>query len=48
MSWLACNPTVSSVISGATRVEQVEANVAAVGWALSAEELAEIQSLTRR
>jgi aryl-alcohol dehydrogenase-like predicted oxidoreductase len=48
MSWLASNPTVSSVISGATRVEQVEANVAAVGWALTQEELAEIGTLTRR
>lgn len=48
MSWLACNPLVSSVISGATRVEQVQANVAAVGWRLSEEELSEVQSLTRR
>jgi len=48
ISWLACNPLVASVISGATRVEQVQANVAAAGWQLSAEEMAEIQSLTRR
>lgn len=48
ISWLACNPLVSSVISGATRVEQVQANVAAVGWRLSEEELSEVQSLTRR
>ena len=48
MSWLACNPLVSSVISGATKVEQVQANVEAVGWQLSDEELSEIQTLTRR
>jgi len=47
ISWLACNPLVASVISGATRVEQVQANVAAAGWQLSAEQIAEIQSLRR-
>jgi aryl-alcohol dehydrogenase-like predicted oxidoreductase len=48
ISWLACNPLVASVISGATRAEQVQSNVAAAGWQVSAEEMAEIQSLTRR
>jgi aryl-alcohol dehydrogenase-like predicted oxidoreductase len=38
---------VSSVIAGATRVEQIEANVKAIGWALSAEELAEIDTITK-
>jgi aryl-alcohol dehydrogenase-like predicted oxidoreductase len=37
---------VSSVIAGATRVEQIEANVKAVGWALSADDLAEIDKIT--
>ena len=41
-SWLASRPQVSSVIAGATRVEQVEQNVKAIGWTLSAEEIAEI------
>ena len=36
-SWLASRPQVASVIAGATSVEQVEQNVKAVGWALSAE-----------
>ena len=44
-SWLASRPQVSSVIAGATRVEQVEQNVKAIGWALSAEEIAEIDRL---
>jgi len=46
-SWLASRPQVSSVIAGATSPEQVRANVAAVNWKLNAEELAEIDSLTR-
>ncbi|MGE5594641.1 MAG: aldo/keto reductase [Hyphomicrobiales bacterium] len=48
MSWLACQPSVGSVIAGATRPEQVEANAAAVNWKLTPEELAEVDSLTRR
>jgi aryl-alcohol dehydrogenase-like predicted oxidoreductase len=45
-SWLAARPQVSSVIAGATRVEQVEQNVAAIGWTLSAEDVAEIDRIT--
>jgi aryl-alcohol dehydrogenase-like predicted oxidoreductase len=44
-SWLAARPTVASVIAGATKPEQVEANVRAVGWKLSAEEIAEVDRL---
>jgi aryl-alcohol dehydrogenase-like predicted oxidoreductase len=46
-SWLASRPQVASVIAGATRVEQVEQNVKAIGWAMSAEELAEIDRITK-
>jgi len=45
LSWLAARPTVASVIAGATRPEQVEANVRAVEWNLSSEDLAEIDRL---
>jgi aryl-alcohol dehydrogenase-like predicted oxidoreductase len=45
-SWLASRPQVSSVIAGATRVEQVEQNVKAIDWALSAEDVAEIDRIT--
>jgi aryl-alcohol dehydrogenase-like predicted oxidoreductase len=45
-SWLAARPQVSSVIAGATRVEQVEENVKAIAWKLSAEEMAEIDKMT--
>src|ERR1700744_1513092 len=41
-SWLLAQAPVSSVIAGATRPEQVEQNVRAGSWVLTAEELAEI------
>ncbi len=47
-SWLAAQPAVGSVIAGATRPEQIEQNVKAVGWALSGEDLKEIDSITKR
>jgi aryl-alcohol dehydrogenase-like predicted oxidoreductase len=43
---LAAMPTVGSVIAGATKVEQVEQNVAAGLWSPSEEDLAELQRLT--
>ncbi|MFY9693439.1 MAG: aldo/keto reductase [Xanthobacteraceae bacterium] len=46
MSWLASRPFVSGIIAGATRPEQVEQNVAAIGWLLSAADLAEIDRIT--
>lgn len=45
-SWLAANPVVSSVIAGATKPEQLEQNVNAVRWKLTAEELAEVDRVT--
>jgi aryl-alcohol dehydrogenase-like predicted oxidoreductase len=47
MSWLASNPQVSSVISGATSPQQVTDNVKAGGWKLTAEEMAEVDKLGR-
>jgi len=35
------------VIAGATRIEQIEQNVKAIDWALSADELAEIDRITK-
>jgi aryl-alcohol dehydrogenase-like predicted oxidoreductase len=46
-SWLASRPQVSSVIAGATRVEQVEQNVKAIDWTLNPEDLAEIDVITK-
>ncbi|MFO7960563.1 MAG: aldo/keto reductase [Nitriliruptoraceae bacterium] len=48
ISWLACQRPVASVIAGATRPEQVQANSAAAGWRLTSEELAEVDRLTGR
>jgi aryl-alcohol dehydrogenase-like predicted oxidoreductase len=48
ISWLLARPAVSSVIAGATRPEQVRANVAAVGWTLSDADLVEIDTLLER
>jgi aryl-alcohol dehydrogenase-like predicted oxidoreductase len=45
-SWLAARPQVASVIAGATRVEQIEENVKAIAWTLSADELAEVDGIT--
>jgi aryl-alcohol dehydrogenase-like predicted oxidoreductase len=44
-SWLLTRPTVASVIAGATRPEQVNANVAAANWQLSAADLSEIDHI---
>jgi len=44
-SWLASRPAVASVIAGATKPEQIRANVAAAGWALTASDLAEIDRI---
>lgn len=46
LAWLAAQPTVASVIAGATKPEQVEANAAAVGWQLDDDELAQIDGIT--
>lgn len=46
-SWLAAQPAVASVIAGATTPEQIDLNVRAAGWALSADDLARVDALTR-
>lgn len=44
-AWLLGQPRVSSVISGATSLEQVQANARAADWALSEAELAEVNAI---
>src|SRR5256886_2333392 len=46
-SWLAARAQVSSVIAGATREGQIEQNVKAIEWQLSADELVEIDGITK-
>jgi len=48
LSWLLHRPAVSSVIAGATNPAQVEANVRAANWALSREDMDEIDRLTAK
>ena len=48
MSWLARRPRVVSIIAGATRPEQIDANVTATEWNLSAAEMTEIDAITGR
>jgi aryl-alcohol dehydrogenase-like predicted oxidoreductase len=45
-SWLLARPAVASVIAGATKPEQLDANVKASGWNLSADDLAEVDKLS--
>jgi aryl-alcohol dehydrogenase-like predicted oxidoreductase len=44
-AWLLAKQPVASVIAGATKVEQVNANVAAGEWELTSEEVAEVDGL---
>jgi aryl-alcohol dehydrogenase-like predicted oxidoreductase len=44
-TWLLAQPQISSVISGATSVEQVQANKLAVNWELSEDEVNEVNAL---
>jgi len=47
-SWLLAQPVVPSVIAGATKAEQVAANVKAADWIMTPEELAEIDKIAPR
>jgi aryl-alcohol dehydrogenase-like predicted oxidoreductase len=47
-SWLLRDGLVASVIAGATSPQQIEQNVRAAGWTLSADDLAEIDRITQR
>ena len=47
-SWLAARPCVSSIIAGATKPEQLEANAQAAGWTLTTDELREIDRITEK
>jgi aryl-alcohol dehydrogenase-like predicted oxidoreductase len=44
-AWLLAQPQVSSVISGATRLDQLQANAKSADWSLTAEEVAEINAV---
>ena len=44
-AWLLAQPAVCSVISGVTKLSQLEANVKAAEWTLSADEAAEVNAI---
>lgn len=44
-SWLLAHPPVASVIAGATSTRQIHSNLAAAGWKLTPEEMAEIDRI---
>jgi len=46
--FLASQPSVASVIAGATRPDQVQGNAAAVGWKLGEDEFVRVDELTGR
>ena len=48
IAWLLSRPAVASVIAGATKPEQVAANVAAGGWKPSSETLAQVDVIAPR
>ena len=47
-SWMASRPTTASIIAGATKPEQIDANVAAINWVLSQSEIDEVDKISAR
>jgi aryl-alcohol dehydrogenase-like predicted oxidoreductase len=45
MGWLASQPVVASIISGATNPDQVEENARSADWRLTADELKEVDAI---
>jgi aryl-alcohol dehydrogenase-like predicted oxidoreductase len=48
IAWLLARPGVATVITGTTKVEQVEANVRAAEWVLAPDEVEEVAALAPR
>jgi aryl-alcohol dehydrogenase-like predicted oxidoreductase len=48
IGWLASHAWVGSVIAGATKPEQLEQNAKAGGWKLTAEEMMEVNAISRQ
>jgi aryl-alcohol dehydrogenase-like predicted oxidoreductase len=46
--WLLARPYVASVIAGATTSEQVRQNAGALGWQMTADEIAAVRLITAR
>jgi aryl-alcohol dehydrogenase-like predicted oxidoreductase len=46
IAWLLSHSWLSTVIAGATKVEQVSTNIAATEWRLTPEEIAQLDQLS--
>ncbi|MFC1946110.1 aldo/keto reductase [Chloroflexota bacterium] len=46
IAWLLAKPIISSVISGATGTAQLDSNLAGAQWALTQQEVAEVEAIT--
>lgn len=47
LNWLLTRPTVSNVVIGARNEDQLRANLGAVGWSLSADQIARLDAVSR-
>jgi aryl-alcohol dehydrogenase-like predicted oxidoreductase len=48
LNWLLSRPTVANIVIGARNEEQLQANLGAVGWTLTAEQVARLDTASRR
>jgi aryl-alcohol dehydrogenase-like predicted oxidoreductase len=47
-SWMAARPTTASIIAGATKPEQIDANVDAIKWKMTPEQISEVDNLSAK
>ena len=47
-SWMAARPTTASIIAGATKPEQIDANVDAIEWKMTPEQISEVDNLSAK
>ncbi|MGE5799825.1 MAG: aldo/keto reductase, partial [Syntrophaceae bacterium] len=45
IAWLLSHPWLSTVIAGATKPEQLDANLIGAGWKLTPEEVAQVEQI---
>jgi len=45
IAWLAAQPSVCSVLTGVTSTEQLEANVQAIDWRLTGQQIREVEEI---
>ena len=46
--WLLAQPVIATVIAGATKPEQLEANIRAIEWELTPAEVAEVNEISKK